>query len=624
MGNSGYSNTASATTGSGTSQAPAAPTALGASATSGTSVALNWTNNATNQTGFALDRATDAAFTLNLVTQALPASPSTFADSQPGLSPGGTYYYRIRATNAAGASGNSNTATVAIPTLPATPTNAAVTGVTTGEIDLSWTDNAGQSADGYRVERRVGGGTFSVYAMLPPENGPTGQTYTYADTGVAPGTDYAYHIIAYNVAGSTDFAGTNAESITLAPTGLSATAGGTQVALSWTAPAGAVSYNVYRGTAPGLEVLTQSGVTATTFTDAGLAAGTTYYYKVTAVNSNASRVPAIPSESAASNEASAPVAPAGGPSLVDAGFESEAVGQGNFAYGPSGSAWAFSGGAGVSGNGSGFTSGNPAAPQGQQVAFIQGTGSLSQSVAGWAAGGYTVSFQAAQRGNYYTSVEDFQVLVDGAVVGTFKPTSTSYRAFATASFSVTAGSHTLAFRGLDSAGGDNTAMLDAVAVAQVASGQLVDGGFEAVSVGTGYFAYAPTGSAWAFSGGAGVSGNGSGFTSGNPAAPQGQQVAFIQGTGALSQSLAGWAAGSYTVSFQAAQRGNYYTSVEDFQVLVDGAVVGTFKPTGTSYQKYTTSSFTVTAGAHTLAFRGLDSAGGDNTAFIDSVSIQAG
>ena len=55
-------------------------------------------------------------------------------------------------------------------------------------------------------------------------------------------------------------------------------------------------------------------------------------------------------------------------------------------------------------------------------------------------------------------------------------------------------------------------------------------------------------------------------------------------------------------------------------MLVDGNVVGTFKPTGTSYQTYATAAFTVTAGAHTIEFLGLDTAGGDNIAFLDAVS----
>ena len=63
-----------------------------------------------------------------------------------------------------------------------------------------------------------------------------------------------------------------------------------------------------------------------------------------------------------------------------------------FQYRPAGSPWTFAGGAGIAGNGSGFTAGNPPAPEGTQVAFLQRTGSFSQAVAGWAAGTYLLTF----------------------------------------------------------------------------------------------------------------------------------------------------------------------------------------------------------------------------------------
>ena len=55
-------------------------------------------------------------------------------------------------------------------------------------------------------------------------------------------------------------------------------------------------------------------------------------------------------------------------------------------------------------------------------------------------------------------------------------------------------------------------------------------------------------------------------------------------------------------------------------MLVDGVAVGTFTPSGTSYSSLT-ATFTVAAGSHTITFQGLDSAGGDNTAFIDNVQL---
>ena len=80
-----------------------------------------------------------------------------------------------------------------------------------------------------------------------------------------------------------------------------------------------------------------------------------------------------------------------------------------------------------------------------------------------------------------------------------------------------------------------------------------------------------------------MAGNDSGFTRGNPDAPEGTQVAFLQDTGSFSQIVVGLGAGTYEMRFDAAQRGDSQASQQDFQVLVDGIVVGTFTPTGTSY-----------------------------------------
>ncbi|HKZ78753.1 MAG TPA: RHS repeat-associated core domain-containing protein, partial [Pyrinomonadaceae bacterium] len=150
-------------------------------------------------------------------------------------------------------------------------------------------------------------------------------------------------------------------------------------------------------------------------------------------------------------------------------------------------------------------------------------------------------------------------------------------------------------------------------------------GFELPVVGSGSFQYSPSGGSWIFAGGTGVSGNSSAFTSGNPSAPQGVQVAFIQGgnTSLISQSVSGWQSGiNYSVSFQAAQRGNCCgAGGQDFDVYLDTTLLGTFKPTGTAYLLLATPTFTTTAGTHTLKFVGRNSLGGDNTAFIDDLRI---
>jgi len=77
----------------------------------------------------------------------------------------------------------------------------------------------------------------------------------------------------------------NELTVPVTPTNVSATAGTAQVSLTWTGTQGAIKYNIYRGTAQNTEVLLKSGVQDTSYSDTSLASGTTYYYKVTAVNS---------------------------------------------------------------------------------------------------------------------------------------------------------------------------------------------------------------------------------------------------------------------------------------------------------------------------------------------------
>ena len=85
------------------------------------------------------------------------------------------------------------------------------------------------------------------------------------------------------------------------------------------------------------------------------------------------------------------------------------------------------------------------------------------------------------------------------------------------------------------------------------------------------------------------------------------------------------AAGSYLISLSAAQRANFGTSNEQVQVLVDGTAVGTITPTSTDYSIYTTASFKMASGSHTITFVGVDPSGADYTAFVDQVStLQVG
>jgi hypothetical protein len=142
-------------------------------------------------------------------------------------------------------------------------------------------------------------------------------------------------------------------------------------------------------------------------------------------------------------------------------------------------------------------------------------------------------------------------------------------------------------------------------------------GFELPALPAASFSYG-AGSGWIFVGASGITTDRSGFT-GSQSAPEGAQVAFIQDIGSFSQSIDGFVSGSYTLTFDAAQRSNF-GGRQDFAVRLDDVVVGVFEPVGYRYREMR-ASFVASAGTHTLEFVGLDTVGGDNTAFIDKIRL---
>ena len=169
--------------------------------------------------------------------------------------------------------------------LTVTPGNAMV--------GLSWTASTG--ATGYNVKRATtSGGPYTQVGA------PTSTSYT--DTSLTNGTTYYYVVSALDSAGeSADSAQVSARpvapvTIPATPSGLAATPGNAQVALSWTASSAATGYNVKRATTSGGPYTQVGAPTSTSYTDTSLTNGTTYYYVVSALDS-AGRVP-IPHKSA--------------------------------------------------------------------------------------------------------------------------------------------------------------------------------------------------------------------------------------------------------------------------------------------------------------------------------------
>ncbi len=244
------------------------------------------------------------------------------------------------------------------------------------------------------------------------------------------------------------------------PTGLTATAGNGRVSLAWNAVADATSYKVKRSASSnGPYATVASGLTAASYTDTGLTNGVTCYYVVSSASALGESTNSIPASATPACNFSITV--------PNHGFESPVLGSGGSAYqyNPSGGSWTFNN-SGVSGNGSAFTSKNPSAPQGAQVAFLQQGQSFSQTLTGFVVGAEcAVSFAAAQRANTTQAGQTWNVTINGTVIGSFAPaqTATNYTDY-TASFTATAATNTLAFVGTNLRGGDNTAFIDNVRV----------------------------------------------------------------------------------------------------------------------------------------------------------------
>jgi FtsP/CotA-like multicopper oxidase with cupredoxin domain/fibronectin type 3 domain-containing protein len=279
---SAYSNTATVTV---NPNPPAAPTGLTATLQAGPQVALAWTNNATNQTGYVVERSSDNGLTFAPIASGLAASAVSYTDTTvaAGLNPN-TYVYRVAASNASGLSLYSNTATVVVPpTVPAAPTGLTAVLQAGPQIALAWVDNA-TNETGFVIERADNGAAFAQLTA------PAANATAFIDTTVVAGHTYDYRVTAVNTGGSSAPSNTVTVAVPAipgAPTGLTAVLqGGPQIALTWVDNANNETGFVLQRSVNGgaFAQLTAPAANVTSFVDTTVAVGNTYAYQVQAVN----------------------------------------------------------------------------------------------------------------------------------------------------------------------------------------------------------------------------------------------------------------------------------------------------------------------------------------------------
>ncbi len=212
------------------------------------------------------------------------------------LDPYTTYTFRVAAHNAAGWGPAS--AEVAVTTRRAEPgqPRSLAAAATHDRVTLTWqAPTAGGRVTGYRVQRRVGSGSYRVVVA------DTGSAVTYwVDRDVSPATTYSYAVRALNYGEEGNSSGSEtvitraAPTIPGRPTALRvAPSAQSQLQLTWMAPAatggGVTGYRIERSPdeLPRVwtEVVADTRRTARVWDAPELAADTTYHYQVSARNS---------------------------------------------------------------------------------------------------------------------------------------------------------------------------------------------------------------------------------------------------------------------------------------------------------------------------------------------------
>ncbi len=284
---------------------------LTAQTTSSSAIALNWNDNATNESGYRIERSANGSSGWGEIAT-VGANATSYSNT--GLSPSTTYYYRVQAyrTSDGATSSYSNVASATTSANPlSAPSALTASAGSTSSIGLAWSDTSSDES-GFRVERSATGSAPWVQ-ITSVSAGTTSVT----DTGLSANTRYYYRVFAFRTSdGATSGYSNVADAITPAaslnaPSNLAVTlTGATTVQLVWTDNSTDESSFRLERSASGAGTWTQIATpTAASYTDTSVTPGASYDYRVRAYRASDG------TSSAFSNVASITV-PAGCPGTI--------------------------------------------------------------------------------------------------------------------------------------------------------------------------------------------------------------------------------------------------------------------------------------------------------------------
>ena len=178
--------------------APSAPTNLTAAFQTGPRILLTWTDTATDETGFVIERSTDGTNFSVLVTVGPRNNTGAVSYADTTVLPGITYTYRVAAVKNSILSAYTNNASASVPALPPAPSSLLATAVAqrrAARVTLTWNNVANET--GYVIQR-ASNGTFTLNVVTTNVGA---NTTTFTTGTLSRFTPYYFRIASVNAAG---------------------------------------------------------------------------------------------------------------------------------------------------------------------------------------------------------------------------------------------------------------------------------------------------------------------------------------------------------------------------------------------------------------------------------------